>query len=340
VSLGQAELDHWLCAADRLVVRCRWTPVLGEHQRFQPTNFPNLGAAEYSTDGGRTVVVDSPQSMANRLEALSWDAASRQPTGPFQGLPYVVVMSKATKNYLTSSRTEAHRLSGAYLRDAKTADGEKWDRYLNDRFGLSQTEPMDLGRVYREIYALDPYCLIHGVFFSDKDIWGQPKVPRALTATMDAFGAQPVTSGGVKKDDVGARNEFTGGSVEGYGMIIYPRVDYTARRIESLFVLDVDQIRRYGLDAAATETLFLLGLWEIAAYCARPRRHRTLCDLNPQELVVEVPASAHVQFPTADALERLIADHVRQEPAAPLVLWHQPTGRASKAADRSTEGED
>ena len=41
--------------------------------RFQPTGFPDLGAAEFDTPEGRALLVESAQSMANRLEAVCWD---------------------------------------------------------------------------------------------------------------------------------------------------------------------------------------------------------------------------------------------------------------------------
>ena len=41
--------------------------------RFQPTGFPDLGAAEFETSSGRSLLVESAQSMANRLEAVCWD---------------------------------------------------------------------------------------------------------------------------------------------------------------------------------------------------------------------------------------------------------------------------
>lgn len=324
MSLGHTELDRWLTEDDRLIVQADWRPLLND--RFQPTTFPNLGAAEYTSQGETTLVVDSPQSMANRLEGLSWDEAAMRPRGPFQGLPYVEVRSAATGQYLTSSRQEAHRLSGAWLRGSKTVEGQDWMAFLNERLGLAQDVPLDWRRVCRAVSDLDPFSLTHGVFFSDAKIHGQPKIPRAITATMDALRAKSVTSGGVKKDAVGARNEFTGGSGEGYGSIPYPRVEYTAEVIRSLFVLDVEQLRSYGLDAERTEILFLLGVWEIAQYVAKPRRHRTFCDLAPEKVHIVGTGD----LPSVDELEDIIRRRVPAEAAQPLVLYHTPPPKSAK----------
>lgn len=62
-----------LATAPRLLVEAKLKPLQGT--RFQPTGFPNLGAATYDgPDGSRMLLVESAQSMANRLEAVCWDS--------------------------------------------------------------------------------------------------------------------------------------------------------------------------------------------------------------------------------------------------------------------------
>ena len=64
-----------LAAEPRLLLEAELRPVQGS--RFQPTGFPNLGPAVYAApDGEQTVLVESAQSMANRLEAVCWDEAT------------------------------------------------------------------------------------------------------------------------------------------------------------------------------------------------------------------------------------------------------------------------
>src|SRR6266852_4547597 len=59
---------------DKLLFDIPLAPVQGD--RFQPTGFPDLGAATYERpDGTPMLLVESAQSMANRLEAVCWDAA-------------------------------------------------------------------------------------------------------------------------------------------------------------------------------------------------------------------------------------------------------------------------
>ncbi len=65
---GAIEFDK-LEGAPRLMVEATLEPVQGE--RFQPTGFPDLGPATYTLpDGTGKLLVESAQSMANRLEVV------------------------------------------------------------------------------------------------------------------------------------------------------------------------------------------------------------------------------------------------------------------------------
>jgi CRISPR-associated protein Csb1 len=55
-----------LDGVSRLLMTVPLKPVQGD--RFQPTGFPSLGAATYQTSHGCQLLVESAQSMANRLE--------------------------------------------------------------------------------------------------------------------------------------------------------------------------------------------------------------------------------------------------------------------------------
>ena len=67
-----------LGTAPRILIEAALKPVAGT--RIQPTGFPDLGPATYDAPDGRggivpTLLVESAQSMANRLEAVCWDEA-------------------------------------------------------------------------------------------------------------------------------------------------------------------------------------------------------------------------------------------------------------------------
>ena len=74
-------------------------PVQGD--RFQPTGFPSLGAATYQTRDGQKLLVESSQSMANRLETVCWETNENKPIGCLSGISHVTVERKGS--FLTDS---------------------------------------------------------------------------------------------------------------------------------------------------------------------------------------------------------------------------------------------
>lgn len=262
----------------RTVLSFNLAPIVGN--RFQPTGFPDLGAAEYETpDGTVHLAVESVQSLANHLEGVTWDEGRQQPATEVAALPYVRVVDDSGA-FLTSSRVEAHRLAGAYLLDA-AFEGTEFRAALADRFQLVKGRPLDRSTLVREIFALDPVSLLHGVFFAQKSWAWQPRIQRAVTAFIDADNARPAVSGGVKKDAVYNEADKSTGrtSAEGYGSVPHHRTEYVADAITMHIVIDNQQIRSYGLSEAATELLLALANWEVARILSDGLRLRTACDL-------------------------------------------------------------
>lgn len=268
----------------RVILKAKLEPTAGS--TFQPTGFPDLGPAEFTRpiqngEGAQSaLLVESVQSMANRLEDNGWDKTSQKPAEALSGLPYIEVCD-GDGNFLTSSRLEPHRLAGAYIRGG-TIEGKGGDDWLFDQVGLAKERPRDWLALYASLFRLDPLCLIHGVFFSSKR-WnevGNPKVRRAVTVVIEAHGVQPVVSGGVKRDDVNPTKGENRGSSDGFGFIPFGRTEYTAREIELSAVIDLEQIRGYGLGDKETDLLTAIGLWELRLLLDRPLRLRTACDLE------------------------------------------------------------
>lgn len=322
-----------LLGEHRLVLRASLRPLAGS--AFQPTGFPDLGPAEFQRpDGVPALLVESVQSMANRLEEASWDASKQRPLEPLSGLPWIEV-SSPDGVHLTSSREEPHRVAGSYVRDARVGD-QDGIALINERFGLAKGRPLDYRRIYREILALDPMCLLHGAFFSDREWHGNPKVRRAVSAVIEAHGVQPVPSGGVKRDDVdptvesgeGAR-QTTG---EGYGFVPFARIEYTAKEIVLDAVVDVAQIRGYGLPEGPTRALLAAALWELRSLLDNPLRLRTACDLERLDLEVRRPIG--FELPELTQLEPIIVEGAAQiEGERPLrMVWTHAAGK-SKAKD-------
>jgi CRISPR-associated protein Csb1 len=311
-----------LADANRLVVDARLRPVIGS--TFQPTGFANLGAAEFRRPGGPpSLLVESVQSMTNHFEALGFDAAARRPIDLLERLPWIAVVGTDSGEHLTSSREEPHRLAAAYVRDA-AVDGERGLVWLAGRLGLRPRAPLDWPSIYASVFQLDPLCLLHGVFFSDKGFHGNPKVRRALSAVIEAHDVVPVVSGGLKRDDVQFTSAEGQGAEEGYGFVPFGRTEYSAREIVLSASLDLAQLRGYGLGPDATRLLTLLAIWELRALLDGPLRLRTACDLEVEDVAVRRPDG--YELPAVTDLERAIeaADVAFDEPGARRGTWPAP----------------
>lgn len=260
---------------------------------IQPTGFPDLGAAVFdrpAADGSTTrcLLVESVQSMANRLEATTWDSGAREPVAAVAGLPYVQVLGDDDR-YLTSSREEAHRLFSAFIRDA-TWGGHSGDLELLERLGMRADTPLDYPHMARQLLALDPLSLLHGVFLAgqtkgtkQRGNWpAQPKFTRAVTAAIEAHHVQPVASGGRKSDGVrhNLQGGTEGGTAEGYGSVPFHRMEWTAGSITLFVVVDRALLDSYGLPDGCADLLESLALWEVRSLLEGGLRLRAACDLD------------------------------------------------------------
>lgn len=311
--------------------------------RFQPTRFPDLGPAQFRRpfrENGvlkwkDALLVESAQSMANRLEGVGWDLGSEKPVDALLGLPYVrVVAAGENGRYLTSSRTEAHRLASAWVKQA-THNGAPFDKEIQSRLNLQADTPLEPRLIAKQIFELDPLCLLHGVFFADK-VWpGQPKIARAVSSFVEAVDVSRAVSGGVKRDAVRHElGEAEGSTDVGYGSIPYHRMEYTADRITAYFVIDLAQIASYGLDELATRLLSVIARWEIRSLLDAGLRLRTACDL--------VPIDDEIRDRAGDALEpaevldaevrRLVGecDHLLGDGLPLEVVWSEGKAKAKK----------
>jgi len=313
-------------------------PAIGT--RFQPTGFPDIGHAQFErpvgVDGWESVLlVESAQSMANHLEGTGWDDGLQAPHPTLEGLPYVRVVADEDGRYLTSSRTEAHRLASAFVKDS-LRDGTPMREVIRDRLALRPDTPLQRRAVAREVFRLDPLSLLHGAFFAEKaDVWpAQPRFARAITGFIEAVDVRPAVSGGVKRDDVRHQRDETGSSAEGYGSIPFHRTEWTARRIVACFAIDEGLLASYGLDDPAAALLVAVARWEVRSLLDRGLRLRSACDLEP--VAAEVSDRAGRPLPSAkelhDEIRELVAGCAALlDGAGPIeVRWNIERARPKK----------
>jgi CRISPR-associated protein Csb1 len=123
--------------APRILIEAQLKPVAGS--RIQPTGFPDLGPALYDDPNGTpTLLVESAQSMANRLESVCWDEATNDVVAELKGLPYVKVKLAALGDGsdTTCSLLEFHRLNSPYIMSGVAADGRSFADVLKPELGM------------------------------------------------------------------------------------------------------------------------------------------------------------------------------------------------------------
>ena len=285
----------------RLLIKAALRPIQGT--RFQPTGFPDLGAATYDgPDGRKMLLVESAQSMANRLEAVCWDTVADDWVTPLKGLPVVKVRDKAGKP-LTNSVLEAHRLNSPYILEGKD---KTFLKSLQAELQIAEKGVVDIKKLTAAVLKYDANALLHGVFLAKKEIaGGRMRLPRALTAFIEAEGVSIAASGGVKNDAVNP----SGDTAKGFGNVPFHREEYTGS-ITAFFNIDLALIRGFGLGTRVESMLIVIALYKIQRLLRDGLRLRTACDL---ELVggLSVQRPEGFVVPTIDQLEEVLPSLVK-----------------------------
>lgn len=311
-----------LVDSPRLLLEADLQPVQGT--RFQPTGFPDLGAAEYPAPDrdGRMLLVESAQSMANRLEAVCWDDAAEDWIGPLRGLPYVRVRN-ADGETLTSSVLEAHRLNSPYILEGK--DTSVLDMLKAELAHMEQGR-VDIRKLAETLVRVDTNAAIHGVFLAKRDLaGGRLRLPRALSAFIEAEDVKVAPSGGVKVDAV----DPSGDTSKGFGNVPYARDEYVAPRITAYFNVDLAQIRAFGLGDTAERLLLTLALFKIRRFLETGLRLRTACDLECHALRVtrpdgfEVPILSELEGELPGLIESAAGHGLFNEPRVTEVTYRK-----------------
>jgi CRISPR-associated protein Csb1 len=293
----------------RLLLEVPLRPIQGH--RFQPTGFPDLGAATYTLNDDQhtqMLLVESAQSMANRLEAVCWDEASDDLVPALQGLPYV--QSTLPDGTVTNSILEAHRLNSPYVFNS----GE-FKKKIEPEIGFEDNKPFDRRKLARALLKYDVGCLLHGVFL--EKVGGTVRLPRSLSGFIEATKVEVAAYGGVKVDRVQpgtGENTPYGKAAEGYGSVPYHRDDYTGK-ITAYFNVDLAQIRGWGLGPQAEQLLITLALFKILKFLKVGLRLRTACDLTVCD-GIHVAAPEGFKLPSLEEVEKALPGMIKAAASA------------------------
>jgi CRISPR-associated protein Csb1 len=315
-----------LAAAPRLLLEAHLQPLQGT--RFQPTGFPNLGAATYENprNGDQMLLVESSQSITNWLEravfkVFTRDSISDDLVDKIQGITYVQIDCGEFGS--TSTLLEAHRLNTPYLWESADPKAVALqERILND-IGVAKkrkkkgdsddTEEkddeasgrIDMRRFYKALLKYDLNSLIHGVFL--EKVAGRLRVPRALSGFVEASNVKPADAGGTKFDHVfPAKDEARGvTSKDGFTNVPYPSTQFAAESITAYFNLDLNQIRGYGLGTDAEHLLITLALYKLARFRESVWDLRSNCKFEVASIATTKPEKDFA-LPAADDIAKTL----------------------------------
>jgi CRISPR-associated protein Csb1 len=335
------ELVAALKDAPRLLMEVRLKPLQGD--RFQPTGFADLGPARYKAyrNGSTTdmLLVESPQSVANRLETVCWDTAAGKLVSELDGMPYVQV-NRPDGSQLTNSILEAHRINSPYILEGK--DTTVLDTLKRDVAGMEKG-PVDIRRLAHIVFKLDANAVLHGVFLAKSELaGGRLRMPRLLSGFIEAAEVQDAASGGVKNDHV----DPSGDTSRGFGNVPFHRAEFTAKQLVASFNLDLAQLRSYGLGKAAESFLIALALFKVQRFLNLGLRLRTACDLEPVDGLkvtrpdpLNLPDENAIKGAMKSALSACTKEKLFAEPAVTKVVFEDKPAKKKKEEKETEEDE-
>lgn len=326
-----------LAAASRLLFAIPLRPLQG--RRFQPTGFPGLGPATFRSAAGEGLLVESTQSMANRLESTFWDESRQDVIEAAQGISHVRV-KRPNGSFLTDTILEAHRLNSPYLLEASN---KAFLETLKSELGGLETGAVDRRKLAQALLRLDVGSLLHGVFLAKKELaGGRLRLARAMSAFIEADGANVAASGGVKNDHVNPSGE----AKLGFANVPFARDEFTAETLTLYINLDLAQIRGYGLGDDAQRLLIVMALYKLRALLEGHLRLRTACDLTLVDPQVMASAPAGFELPELVDLACALRDAIQacapQMTVSEAVFNDEIKGKSSGDSGRSAsaDGED
>ncbi|WP_156147639.1 MULTISPECIES: type I-G CRISPR-associated RAMP protein Csb1/Cas7g [Methanoculleus] len=289
----------------RLLLEVELQPVQGD--RFQPTGFPDLGAAIYERpDGTRMILVESSQSVANRLEQTCLEGSGPRIAPELAGLPYITAKLDGAVETETSSLVEAHRINSPFI-----ITNKEFKEAFKNKAGYEVGKPLNWKKIAEAFYYYDPNSLLHGAFMANLED-GRIKIQRALSGFIEAEGIREAASGGVKNNplDPTGKIRVVGYDKDVYGNVPYHRMEFTADRIVAYFNFDLALLEGYGLREEAKKLLVALGLYKVCRFLGSGLRLRTACDLAPKD-GVRVTAPEGFTVPDEESLLEYIQEKIR-----------------------------
>jgi CRISPR-associated protein Csb1 len=260
--------------AKRLLLEADLAPVQGD--RFQPTGFADLGAATYQApDGTRMLLVESAQSVANRLEATII-GPDNEIASELAGLSYIQAQLVGASDTRVNSLVEAHRVNSPFI----ISDKGFQETFVSEA-EYGKGKPLNWQKIAGALFKYDANSVLHGTFLANLED-GRIKMARAISGFIEARGVREAVSGGVKNNpiDPSGKIRAKGYDKDVYSNVPFQRVEYTAEKITAYFNMDLGLLHSYDLGNDAFDLLIGLGLLKIRRFLDGGLRLRTACDFR------------------------------------------------------------
>lgn len=292
--------QDYICITARLVTK-------DGKPYIQPTGFPDIGACIFKdAEGQLRCLVESEQSMANRLEAVCMRDAGEWVEPWSSALPLIEVVNDEGKRIATNL-TEPHRIASSYILEGKI-NGVEFREILWRAIGMQgsgkDTSLPLTGRAQLDsvIFALDPSALLHGYQFVQTSFVGM-RQPRILHARIEATlgGDEEMNYAMEKVDQIEPKPQPTklGDIPNNKGQSIAAKHRIIWKDISAIFELDLLALKNLHLTDDQKKFLLGLALWKIGAFLSDyssfdPRSRQTLGALR-------LRADCHLKFEKFDA---------------------------------------
>jgi len=250
---------------DRVIITAKLTISAGAF--LQPTGFPDIGPCIYTdSDGNRRCLMESEQSMANRLEAVCMKSPGHW-VDDLRQLP-VIEVRDANNCLLATNLTEPHRIASSYVLEGKL-NGSDVKSILAGKLGLGEggaSWALD-GRESLEklVFALDPAALLHGFQFVQWKFVGLRQT-RLLSARLECLLAEePEVHYGMVKFDLIEPSSQGEGTNKGQSIAAKSRVVPAKDGIKASFDIDLIGLKNLAVSTPQKRFLLALALWKIGA---------------------------------------------------------------------------
>jgi hypothetical protein len=176
------------------------------------------------------------------------------------------------------------------------------------------------------VFKYDPNAVLHGVFLAKSDLaGGRLRLPRLLSAFVEATDAQQAMAGGVKNDHV----DPSGDTQKGFGNVPFSRTEFTSP-LTAFFNFDLAMLRGYRLGEPAERFLYALALFKIRRFLTHGLRLRTACDLMPVEDVAGLPEETEAAAALTVAVADCRSAKLFVDPPETVVVWGEKARASGK----------